>query len=431
MNESKQVNIFIEEVCNEVRWKCCRKAISSELENHIAEQRDFFLIKGMDKEEAESKAIHEMGKASEIGKQLNQAYKPKFNIILLIEIYFIIFSTLILFCNSKGIISETAYLKEKLIYLAIGTLGILLALFIDYSKIYIYTKYIFILNIVFIIFISYSDLIPFSYKREFTVGLSLLFPILYVCCIYRFQGKYIFGFIITQIIFLIPVFISVLISDFTSAFILILSEMLILLYSLRKNWFELRRREIGYIISIFPLIFSVVFILFIRGRRNFSFLQPFYIKEFIRNIYLFGSPFSSSIVNDKLMNEYPLTALTYKYGFIVLLIYLFTIFLIFNQIRKIHKKQNTFFGALLSIVIGFVFFIELLSSLFLNLGMPIIKGFRVPFIDIGISLSINMLLIGFLEILDSFGNFIFMDFSFLKDKKLFEIEEGKLIVYLR
>lgn len=77
---------FLENVCKQIKYKPIREDISKELENHIIERKEFYLEYGVSEDEAEKKAIEQMGNAEEIGKSLNQIHKPRLNIKLVIVI---------------------------------------------------------------------------------------------------------------------------------------------------------------------------------------------------------------------------------------------------------------------------------------------------------------------------------------------------------
>ena len=73
---------FLENVCNEIKYKPIREDISEELSLHIEEQKDEYIKKGFEERIAEEKAVSNMGEAQEIGKKLNKIHKPKFDWIL-------------------------------------------------------------------------------------------------------------------------------------------------------------------------------------------------------------------------------------------------------------------------------------------------------------------------------------------------------------
>ena len=68
---------FLETICNEIKYKPVKEEISQEIESHIKEIKEDYMDCGMKEQEAEQKAIEQMGNAEEIGKELNKIHKPK------------------------------------------------------------------------------------------------------------------------------------------------------------------------------------------------------------------------------------------------------------------------------------------------------------------------------------------------------------------
>lgn len=79
-----QIKEFLNTVCEQIKYKPIRNSISEELENHIEESKENYIQEGLEEQEAEEKAIIQMGDAEKIGKKLNKIHKPKLDWRLLI-----------------------------------------------------------------------------------------------------------------------------------------------------------------------------------------------------------------------------------------------------------------------------------------------------------------------------------------------------------
>lgn len=79
-----QIKEFLNTVCEQIKYKPIRNSISEELENHIEESKENYIEEGMQEEEAEEKAITQMGNAEIIGKELNKIHRPRLDWKLLI-----------------------------------------------------------------------------------------------------------------------------------------------------------------------------------------------------------------------------------------------------------------------------------------------------------------------------------------------------------
>ena len=81
---------FLNKVCQEIKYKPARRGIAEELELHIEDIKEDYLRSGIKENEAEEKAVAQMGHAEEIGKKLNKIHKPKLDWKLLILILILI-----------------------------------------------------------------------------------------------------------------------------------------------------------------------------------------------------------------------------------------------------------------------------------------------------------------------------------------------------
>lgn len=67
---------FLKEVLSCVKFPFDRNDIKLELECQISDKIDYYVLKGYDKETAESQAINDMGDAKEIGLKFNKQHNP-------------------------------------------------------------------------------------------------------------------------------------------------------------------------------------------------------------------------------------------------------------------------------------------------------------------------------------------------------------------
>ena len=90
MQQSNKVTDYLEAVRQQIRWKKAQSPILDEINNHIIDQKNAFVIDGLNEEEATDKAITEMGDPIVVGEKLDRAHRPK-----LIEIGTIILGILL------------------------------------------------------------------------------------------------------------------------------------------------------------------------------------------------------------------------------------------------------------------------------------------------------------------------------------------------
>ncbi len=86
MRGREQKEAFLNDVCAQVRWKQAHAVIRRDLSAHMEDQLGAFLNAGISEEEAEVKAVAEMGDPVEVGARLDDSYRPKSTAALLIPL---------------------------------------------------------------------------------------------------------------------------------------------------------------------------------------------------------------------------------------------------------------------------------------------------------------------------------------------------------
>ena len=140
------IKSFLNKVCEEIKYKPARKGISEELELHIQEIKEDFINKGIKSDEAEEKAVSQMGIAEEIGKKLNKVHRPKFDWKLAILIGFGILVAIL-----KEPSLRDTYILSTITYIIIGTILSIGIYFFDYRKLKSFSNLIYIIATIIII----------------------------------------------------------------------------------------------------------------------------------------------------------------------------------------------------------------------------------------------------------------------------------------
>ncbi len=128
---------FLENVCDQIRYKPIRNDISEELSLHIQEMKEEHLNYGISEKEAEERAVANMGDATEIGKKLDKIHRPKFDWILFLLVTILIgFGFLVSSIRVQRIGEDSVYyLKRHIVFFIIGLFFSLGVYFFDYRKI--------------------------------------------------------------------------------------------------------------------------------------------------------------------------------------------------------------------------------------------------------------------------------------------------------
>ena len=145
-----KINTFLDSVCNEIRYKPIRKDIAEELRNHINEIKQEYIDKGLESNQAEDKAVEQMGNPKEIGFKLNKIHKPRLDWKLLIIMIIVLgFSLLVSFTRAKSNVlqnDEIAVLTKYITFMIIGIILSVICYFVDYRKLIKHSNKLFIIT---------------------------------------------------------------------------------------------------------------------------------------------------------------------------------------------------------------------------------------------------------------------------------------------
>ena len=164
-----QIKEYLNEICEQIKYKPVRKEIAKEIEDHINDIKEDLKNNGEDEEKAEIKAISQMGNAKEIGKKLNKIHKPKLDwkllIITLVLIFFGFIVSFIKTINNTFEANELNFMTRYILVTLFGTILGIVAYFGNYKKV---QKYSYLLYIIASGIIIYTFL--FGYLSYMKIG---------------------------------------------------------------------------------------------------------------------------------------------------------------------------------------------------------------------------------------------------------------------
>lgn len=140
MKASNSIDIFIDYVCDNIKYSPAKSEIKDELYEHILEEKENYIRDGMDVNEAEKTAINNMGDPKQISKEFNKIYKKRLDWkMLIILLFFMIINVLLVASISNNINNDIPYIVRNIIYIIIGTILFTIMYFTDYSQIQKYS----------------------------------------------------------------------------------------------------------------------------------------------------------------------------------------------------------------------------------------------------------------------------------------------------
>lgn len=411
LENNEMVIDYLNNVCSNIKNKRLHKEIKEELLCHIEESTFIHLKREKDENVAIKKALENMGDYKEIGENLNKVHKPTIE-------WSIIISALLISCIGLfalyyiSNIENHSYFTRSLLFSSIGIIALLLSSSFNYSKIKLYSKYIYGLSICLILFsnlfgtqiygarsfivigpisISLSEIIPilllislcdlikdFSYYTK-KINLLKLFGLTFIPAILLMS----LGNIFCIIVYSVGVFTILKIKGFKNSYI---------------------------IISI--AILSVLFLMFVlsapyRSARFFAFLNPesdpeglgyvyLQIKEALSNSVFLGQ---TSNFNPNLLpimsSDFILAFIIYKFGYLAGIFTISTIGFMLFKISKVLLKVKDSYSKSLIIIIFTTLSVKFIFGILINLGILPSISIAIPFLSYGGTSSIiNFILLG-------------------------------------
>ncbi len=142
---------YMELLLEQIRNKKAKEMISGEVEGHIDDQIAAYRRKGMTENEAEKKAVFEMGDPVEIGESLDRIHKPQMSWSMIVLVGILSALGLLLQWSIQNIGRDadiTGYqFQNQILYIVIGFAVMMLICFIDYSVI---CKWVHVLSVCFL-----------------------------------------------------------------------------------------------------------------------------------------------------------------------------------------------------------------------------------------------------------------------------------------
>lgn len=445
MSSFDEIKNYSKTVCEQIRWKRAHHMVSEEIENHLIDQREAYIIQGEDEKSATKKAVLQMGDAVSIGMGLDKAHKPKpqWKMIILATVLMLIgmFTSYLMteFTITPYIFSATVFL---------------ICYFLDFTILGKYAKQLYFIvlaaSIIGLLFSSQisNSVISLSY-------LSLIFPTIYSILIYYLRNNGLIGIILCGLTYIPFAAVLLLIPSLTGFILFTVSALVILSMSIKKGWFSVGKKP-GKLLMLMAGLNGFVFTLF------YALQNTFYLRRisiaFNPNIDPYGRGYIPILVRDILANskfigpgtipgtlnsnvtmlpvssvDYILTTLTHRFGWIIFIgiIGVMIAFSVFGLYYT--SKQKSVLGALVSLSIIITFIYQASTYIMSNLGFGLLSSLSLPLVSHGTTaLVINSALIGFMLSVFRTGDVIRDSIQAqVRRNPILSYEEGKLIINIK
>lgn len=462
---NKQTDEFLKAVCGEIRYRKIHPEIQEELNLHIEELTEEYLLQGYSDQEAITKAVLSMGDAKEVGKSLNKQHKPQIGWgILLLTVAASLFGILLM-CIPQYPGRQGGTLEQMLCFMVLGIPVLLGTYFFDYSKLKKYPWFFYIAGILLIIACSFVGKLVNGIKSYLVLGairvyvpgaLIVLFMVSFCGFTERYREQKFFG--IAKLIGL--AFVSLLgfliFPCLSYAFFLGISYAVVLLKTIYSNYYSSNGKKYFYVLltgfvvlgiltvavsfAAFPHRVERLLLFLDRGASdtmNSGWIYAISNKilsasRWIGHANLIPEGDIGWIMPD-LTEDFALLNIIgnygWAYGVVVILIAATLILRMF--VVSIRVKQS--FGKVLSLGCCMLLSIQFVCSILMNLGyFPIIQV-SLPFISYGGSMYlVNVFLVGIILSIWRCNRILSSDYQNspvpVKRKKRITFENHKLVI---
>ena len=426
---------FLDNICNQIKYKPIRNEILEELKNHIEEQKENYIYEGMEETKAEQKAINQMGDAEEIGKRLNKIHKPKLDWKLLLSIIIMLcFGFLVVITRVSSGVTIGYELDGVTKYIIILTVGLICSIFIyflDYRKILKYSNILYIIASISIIYSLISGTMvngmPYLDLKIITLSPTLIAIPLYIIAFVGFiqsinkesnikikilkENNININIIKIIILALISILLFAIIPSKASGFIVGVVYLIISTVKL----LQLKQNKKRYILMLWavPIILGVLLVMIYVGLRGSNYILDRVIVSFqpekdpagggrngmnqnliINSAQIFGKAEDTSNAL-QMFDEgtnYAFISILAHYGWGISILMVLSIILLSMRLIINAIKIKDVYGKLLIIGIASVFILQSILNLLMNLNLGIKADFNIPLISYGGSnLVINMM----------------------------------------
>ena len=422
-----KIKEFLDNVCEEIKYKPIRNEICEELKNHIEEKKENYIEEGFKEELAEEKATEQMGNAEIIGKKLNRIHRPKLDwkllliILIMVSFGFIIASTR---ANNYDMLENDIYSNMISKYISCIILGLVFSFiiyYINYKKICKYSFVVYIIASIMnmIAILTWKNGNGISYFRIGTIMFSpavITVPLYMIAFvgflqnndwlskikIFKKKKTYVGGLILLSIVSIV---LTNCVSKIASA--TILGATYLIITTVKLSLLN-KKKEIAILWGL--TIFSTIIVFILMGGMNrihrlADSLQPqndpygsgwlgMNQKMVISSAKLFGEmDYDSKALNifDEGTN-YAFISILAHYGWIVGITMIIAIILLNIKLLIDAIRIKDVYGKLLIIGIASLFLLQSLFNLLMNFNLGMQGDFNIPLISYGgVNLIVNML----------------------------------------
>lgn len=305
-----EVKQYLDTVCEQIRFQKAHESIKTELQQHIIDQANAYMEKGMEEQKAFETAVVDMGDPVLVGTELDRVHRPKMEWSFIVLVILLSLASIVM-----RFIVQTYYYQNDLPYLDVHMLditilfyiviGIAVTIFfyhIDFTVLAnhsdrIYIAYLLIMAILCIYLRLFGGVVNGAYRFvtvfwfDITIPYFIyLFPIVLTALLYDNRGNSYRAILLCVASFILPAMFSFAQDTHSPTIVMGGVSILLIGIAIAKDWFCVKK------LYAFALLFSVVILIIILFR-----FSPFFSYIDYRNIHFaitdpFGEDFTRTML---------------------------------------------------------------------------------------------------------------------------------------
>ncbi|EKZ1096191.1 FtsW/RodA/SpoVE family cell cycle protein [Listeria monocytogenes] len=378
---------YLGKVIAKVKSKQAHSMIKKELSSHLEELSDSFQRRGLSIEDADKKAMQEMGDPSAVGKNMNQLHKPRMD-WLLIALFILLAGIGFLPLMSDVVSPNSFFIKKQIVWLALAILALIGFLFFDYRKLknlwmYFYAAALILFFTPFLVGVSLTGggrWVSLGGIMIDSPAISLFLFFLAWAGIFTkvtdFKGWK--KLVMLLILFWAPVISYTMINRLVFSIIYFLCVLVMSIFYYRRNQFAIK-------IALGNLLVGIIFISTMILKFSSSYLSDnlISVKAILSQAGWFGKGLHNNLTIPEAHTDFVFPFLVYSFGwvfgiFLCLLLLVFVLRISLNAF-----KTKDLFGRLLTIGGAVLFTVPAFWNILMGLGIVPIMVVPLPFISYG------------------------------------------------
>ncbi|EAD1641846.1 FtsW/RodA/SpoVE family cell cycle protein [Listeria monocytogenes] len=378
---------YLGKVIAKVKSKQAHSMIKKELSSHLEELSDSFQRRGLSLEDADKKAMQEMGDPSAVGKNMNQLHKPRMD-WLLIALFILLAGIGFLPLMSDVVSPNSFFIKKQIVWLALAILALIGFLFFDYRKLknlwmYFYAAALILFFISFLVGVSLTGggrWVSLGGIMIDSPAISLFLFFLAWAGIFTkvtdFKGWK--KLVMLLILFWAPVISYTMINRLVFSIIYFLCVLVMSIFYYRRNQFAIK-------VALGNLLVGIIFISTMILKFSSSYLSDnlISVKAILSQAGWFGKGLHNNLTIPEAHTDFVFPFLVYSFGWVfgIFLCLLLLVFILRISLNAFKTKD--LFGRLLTIGGAVLFTVPAFWNILMGLGIVPIMVVPLPFISYG------------------------------------------------